>query len=116
MCVFDCVFFCVCVCLVWVCVCVCVCTRVDGHTRGQAASESGEAYYYDTDDAYNFYLELWGGDHCHVGIYPDDIAPVNLRIPSTKPMFLHPPLARPPSIACLRGIWPDGHVFLCVDM
>lgn len=34
-----------------------------------AASDGTGTYYYDTDDAYNFYLELWGGEHCHVGIY-----------------------------------------------
>jgi cyclopropane fatty-acyl-phospholipid synthase-like methyltransferase len=41
----------------------------------QAAAEGGEAFYYDTDDAYNFYQELWGGEHLHVGIYPDEISP-----------------------------------------
>lgn len=40
----------------------------------KAASEGGETFYYDTDDAYNFYMELWGGDHLHVGIYDDSNA------------------------------------------
>ena len=41
----------------------------------QAASEGNDAFYYDTDDAYNFYKELWGGEHLHVGVYPEDIVP-----------------------------------------
>jgi len=41
----------------------------------QAASEGGEAFYYDTDDAYNFYKELWGGEHLHVGIYGEERIP-----------------------------------------
>ena len=36
-----------------------------------AASEGTGAYYYDTDDAYNFYLELWGGENLHIGVYDD---------------------------------------------
>ena len=43
----------------------------------QAASEGGEAFYYDTDDAYNFYKELWGGEHLHVGIYGEERIPVS---------------------------------------
>lgn len=25
--------------------------------------------YYDSDDAYNFYLSVWGGENIHVGLY-----------------------------------------------
>eukprot|EP00286_Rhodomonas_abbreviata_P011200 CAMPEP_0181330606 /NCGR_PEP_ID=MMETSP1101-20121128/23995_1 /TAXON_ID=46948 /ORGANISM="Rhodomonas abbreviata, Strain Caron Lab Isolate" /LENGTH=327 /DNA_ID=CAMNT_0023439885 /DNA_START=17 /DNA_END=1001 /DNA_ORIENTATION=- len=39
------------------------------------AQHDTETYYYDTDDAYNFYLELWGGEHCHVGIYAPNPEP-----------------------------------------
>merc|ERR1719326_996287 len=27
--------------------------------------------YYDSEDAYHFYKEIWGGDHLHVGYYED---------------------------------------------
>jgi len=37
----------------------------------QASGASDDKYYYDTDDASNFYMELWGGAHLHVGIYPE---------------------------------------------
>lgn len=26
-------------------------------------------YYYDSDDAQNFYYKLWGGEDLHLGIY-----------------------------------------------
>lgn len=29
-----------------------------------------DEYYYDTEDAFNFYMHLWGGQNIHVGIYP----------------------------------------------
>lgn len=31
---------------------------------------SNAEYYYDTSDAFNFYMDLWGGENIHVGIYP----------------------------------------------
>lgn len=35
---------------------------------GTSASPPDE-YYYDTEDAFNFYMHLWGGQNIHVGIY-----------------------------------------------
>ncbi len=67
------------------------------HMAAKAASEGGEAYYYDTDDAYNFYMELWGGDHLHVGIFDDDTANVRYvgnsrsHIPGRETVSLAPP-------------------------
>ncbi|GMH43985.1 hypothetical protein BSKO_11919 [Bryopsis sp. KO-2023] len=34
-----------------------------------------DEYYYDTDDAFNFYQELWGGRNLHLGHYPVDYVP-----------------------------------------
>ncbi|CAN0105515.1 unnamed protein product, partial [Sphacelaria rigidula] len=25
--------------------------------------------YYDSDNAFNFYRQVWGGEHIHVGLY-----------------------------------------------
>uniref|UniRef100_A0A7S0EM08 phosphoethanolamine N-methyltransferase n=1 Tax=Hanusia phi TaxID=3032 RepID=A0A7S0EM08_9CRYP len=36
-------------------------------------------YYYDDGDAFNFYLAIWGGDHCHVGIYTPEEEAQNLQ-------------------------------------
>ncbi|GMH44023.1 hypothetical protein BSKO_11957 [Bryopsis sp. KO-2023] len=38
------------------------------------AQENGQ-YYFDTDDAFNFYKELWGGENVHIGIYPPGFEP-----------------------------------------
>ena len=31
---------------------------------------SEKGYYYDSNDAFTFYFELWGGENIHVGLYP----------------------------------------------
>jgi cyclopropane fatty-acyl-phospholipid synthase-like methyltransferase len=38
-------------------------------SNDSSASRTDE-YYYDTEDAFNFYMHLWGGQNIHVGIYP----------------------------------------------
>jgi sarcosine/dimethylglycine N-methyltransferase len=34
-----------------------------------AAEDARAQAYYDSDDAYHFYKEVWGGHHIHVGLY-----------------------------------------------
>ena len=34
-----------------------------------AAEDARAQAYYDSDDAYNFYKDVWGGDNIHVGLY-----------------------------------------------
>jgi hypothetical protein len=56
-----------------------------------AAAASGDGYYYDNDDAFNFYLELWGGENLHVGIYdgtekvcPEECGKASDKVPGPK--------------------------------
>ena len=53
-----------------------------------AAAASGDGYYYDNDDSFNFYLELWGGESLHVGIFdgtekvgPEECGNASLKVP-----------------------------------
>ena len=32
--------------------------------------------YYNSDDADNFYAEIWGGEDIHIGLYPSDAEPI----------------------------------------
>lgn len=34
------------------------------------AEVAQEEYYFDTDDAFLFYKEFWGGENVHIGLYP----------------------------------------------
>ena len=48
---------------------------VDGIDLSLKSEEDLKAQaYYDSDDAYNFYLAVWGGDNIHVGLYDFDLS------------------------------------------
>jgi len=40
-----------------------------------ANAQDTDEFYYDTDDAFNFYMECWGGENVHIGLYPDGFVP-----------------------------------------
>mmetsp|Transcript_10199 Transcript_10199/g.21265 ORF Transcript_10199/g.21265 Transcript_10199/m.21265 type:complete len:354 (-) Transcript_10199:432-1493(-) len=51
-----------------------------GLSSDLAAEDARAQAYYDSDDAYNFYKFIWGGDNIHVGLYggiDDDIVVVD---------------------------------------
>lgn len=73
-----------------------------------AAAASGDGYYYDNDDSFNFYLELWGGESLHVGIFdgteevsPEECGKASHKVPD-------PGLERRSILTC----WLEHHTAL----
>ena len=34
--------------------------------------------YYNSDDADNFYFQVWGGEDIHIGLYENDDEPISI--------------------------------------
>lgn len=100
-------------------------------TANLAEEDQRAQNYYDSEDAFNFYTMVWGGDNLHVGIYGSDTAKVPLgpeRIKVASESSLNHLLAkRPPPRGgrvmdmgsayggCARAFASkyDCHVFCC---
>ena len=54
---------------------LCAEARSNAHSGLGVNIAEQQEYYYDTEDAFNFYMHIWGGESIHVGIYPTSFAP-----------------------------------------